>query len=510
MKSNFFPLSLRAPGCAPGAKIPRQGGVPSWVIDVAILTILAALIRTAVLLATVDTPGDGPVRALAAYSWSQAPHLVRHGIWLPGFLYLTGLVSYLFPVWIAVRLLNVVVGAVTIPVFFVAVAPVFGPATAFLGAAWLAVFPLHVELSASSLTQVSAAFEMLLGMVFLRMAAQPEGRGRWAYAALATSAFIMASMTRYEVWVFLPLFPGYYWLRTRHLVGSAAMAALLFAGPVAWTLSNHVYGGQAFLGVAAAIHDRSWAATPVGVSVTKAGEILVTRFASRLGWVIVIGLLLGLVRELRSLVARRLSPERILHLAVVLIFLAGAWAFTVMRGQTLGDPYLLFIFILAMPIALIPASGYLSHIGRGGLWVVIVVALIYSLASLWLKGGLETHWVTTAEPQRIIRFAEWVNQSPWRDQPVVFTRMDWQPTYLPYYFPRYAWKTIIISEWIDDGPLLEMTQSVRPSLLVTQPGDEAYVKRFVKVTGMAVEQYRLVHRDGDVEVYALVDAQPSK
>ena len=106
MKSNFFPLSLRAPGCAPGAKIPRQGGVPSWVIDVAILTILAALIRTAVLLATVDTPGDGPVRALAAYSWSQAPHLVRHGIWLPGFLYLTGLVSYLFPVWIAVRLLS--------------------------------------------------------------------------------------------------------------------------------------------------------------------------------------------------------------------------------------------------------------------------------------------------------------------------------------------------------------------------------------------------------------------
>jgi len=328
--------------------------------------------------------------------------------------------------------------------------------------------------------------------------------------ALATSAFIMASMTRYEMWALLPLFPWYYWLRTRDRVGPAVMAALLFAGPVAWTLSNYVYGGQAFLGVAAAIHDRSWAATPVGVSVSKAGEILITRFASRLGWVLVIGLLLGLVRELRSLVARRLSPERILYLAAVLIFLVGAWAFTVLRGQTLGDPYLLFIFILAMPIALIPASGYLSHIGRRGLWGIIAVALIYSLGSTWLKGGLETHWVTRAKPQRIIRFAEWVDQSPWRDQPVVFTRMEWEPTYFPYYFPSYAWKTIIISEWIDDGPLRELTQSAGPSLLVTQPGDEEYVKRFVKVTGMTVEHDRLVHREGDVEVYAFVDAQPKK
>src|SRR5262249_1856227 len=157
---------------------------------------------------------------------------------------------------------------------------------------WLAVFPLHVELSASSLTEVSAAFEMLIGMAFLQMAAQPGGRGRRAYTVLATSAVIMASMTRYEMWALLPLFPWYYWLRTRDRVGPAVMAALLAAGPVAWILSNHLYGGQAFLGVAAAIHDRSWAATPVGVSVSKAGEILVTRFVSRLGWVLVIGLLL--------------------------------------------------------------------------------------------------------------------------------------------------------------------------------------------------------------------------
>ena len=44
---------------------------------------------------------------------------------------------------------------------------------------------------------------------------------------------------------------------------------------------------------------------------------------------------------------------------------------------------------------------------------------------------------------------------------------------------------------------------MRPALLVTQRGDEAYVERFTKVTGRAVGPEGLVHGDRAVQVYEL-------
>ena len=143
------------------------------------------------------------------------------------------------------RLLNALVGTATVPVFFAAVAPVFGPSTAIIAAAWIAVFPLHVELSASSMTDVTTLCEVLMGLVFLRMAADPHRRGRPGHAAVALGSFVMASMTRYEVWLLLPLLPSYFWLRTRNWRAAAGMAAVLVVFPLAWIAGNSVYKGHA-------------------------------------------------------------------------------------------------------------------------------------------------------------------------------------------------------------------------------------------------------------------------
>jgi hypothetical protein len=103
----------------------------------------------------------------------------------------------------------------------------------------------------------------------------------------------------------------------------------------------------------------------------------------------------------------------------------------------------------------------------------------------------------------IIGFQEWIRNTPWRDQPLVFTRMDWEPTYLPYYFPPWSTRLMIVSDWTVDRFISDWTHSQRPALLITQRGDEAYVERFVRVTGIAVERERLVHRLGELEVYGL-------
>jgi hypothetical protein len=214
--------------------------------------------------------------------------------------------------------------------------------------------------------------------------------------------------------------------------------------------------------------------------------------------------------ELRSLVLRRLSPERVLYLSVLLMSLGSMAAFTVFRGEALFNRYLLFSFIFSMPMAVIPVAPYIENISRNKLCCVIVLALTYTLGSTLWTGRMDTIWVTTVRPQSIIRFTEWLNKSVWRNQPVIFTRMNWQPTYLAYYFPSYGTRNLIISEWLDDDWLKEWTQSAQPSLLVTQRGDEAYVERLFKLTGLAVEPKQPVYRDSDLEVCVLVDTHPNK
>jgi 4-amino-4-deoxy-L-arabinose transferase-like glycosyltransferase len=475
-------------------------------MEVVVLTALAAFLRGGMLLLTIDVPGDGPVKAWMAYNWAKAPHLVLHGLWPPGLVYVTGPVTYFLPNWVALRLFNAIVGTATVPVFFTVVARVFGPSTGLIAAAFIAVFPLHVELSATSLTEASTIFEILLGMTFLIMAAHPGAQRPAVLTGLAIVSLVLASMTRYEVWFLLPLFPCYYWLRTKEVMVSAAIATLLFAFPAAWTLGNYLYEGHALFGISTAMHDRGLGDTYQGVPLTTAMAMLVTRFTTGWGWVLTVLLGLGVAMECRSLVAGRLSPERILYLALVLVLLGGTGAFAVVRGETLPIRNFLFCFVFAIPVAIVPVLAFarLRPMNRIGLWVVIILTLIYTLGSASLTGPMKSGLLTKVKPHAMMRFEEWVSKSAWRDQSMIFTVMGWQPTYLPYYFPDLAWRMLIISEWVPDNALRSMTKVLRPALLVTQRGDEAYVERFVKVTGIAVDRGRLVHRDSDVEVYELV------
>ena len=444
-----------------------------------------------------------------AYNWAKAPYLVLHGVWPPGLLYVTGPVTYFLPNWVALRLFNAIIGTATVPLLFAVVARVFGPSTGLIAAAFIAVFPLHVELSASSLTEASTIFEILLGMAFLIMAAHPGAQRRAVLTGLAIVSLVLASMTRYEVWFLLPLFPCYYWLRTKNLVVSAAIATLLFIFPAAWIIGNYLYEGHALLGIGAAMHDRGLGDTYQGLPLTAAVKMLVTRFAMGWGWVLAVLLGLGMAMECWSLVAGRLTPERILYLALVLVLLVGTGAFTLVRGQTLPTRNFLFGFVFAIPMATVPVLSVarLRPVKRIVLWVVIILTLIYTLGSASLTGRMETVLLTRVKPQGMLRFEEWVSKSAWRNQSVVFTCMGGQPSYLPYYFSTFAWRMMIISEWTDDNALRSLTKVVRPALFVTQRGDEAYVERFVRVTGIAVDPGRLVHRDGEVEVYELVISQ---
>src|SRR5262249_58765501 len=62
---------------------------------------------------------------------------------------------------------------------------------------------------------------LALGLSFVFVSKGPAAHGELASFPTRRSSDLM---TRYEVWALLPLFPWYYWLRTRDRVGPAVMA----------------------------------------------------------------------------------------------------------------------------------------------------------------------------------------------------------------------------------------------------------------------------------------------
>jgi 4-amino-4-deoxy-L-arabinose transferase-like glycosyltransferase len=218
--------------------------------------ILAALfcaafaLRLAVVLFTSSVPGDGPGRASAGYIWARAPHFVTYGNWLPGYPYLVGLFSFIFedPL-LSSRILNLGLGTLTIPLFYLLLRKIYDPLTALISAALLTFFPLHIGMSGGSLSEVSFAFEVIAGTLLLIISSEKEvTRSRIFYLASALLFLCLAIMSRYEIWVLIPIFPLYYFLKTRRTLESCLILAVLFLFPFMWSLNTYIHVGDPFLG----------------------------------------------------------------------------------------------------------------------------------------------------------------------------------------------------------------------------------------------------------------------
>ena len=64
-------------------------------LSLTFITLAALSWRLYAFVRWMEGPGDGPRRAVMAYNWSQSPHFEWHGVWLPGFEYLTGAFSFM-------------------------------------------------------------------------------------------------------------------------------------------------------------------------------------------------------------------------------------------------------------------------------------------------------------------------------------------------------------------------------------------------------------------------------
>lgn len=196
--------------------------------DVAAIMGLAsvALIAGAITIyLTIDVQGDGPTRANWAYLWSRHPAIETYGYWLPGFTYFAGLcVMVIHHALLAPRLYNLGLGTITIAAFYSLVRKLYGSPAALLSTAALAVLPLRIGLSDSSLTETSFLFFVIAALLCTTIATEDEVV-RVIALVLSLIFFGLAEMTRYEIWPLIPLVVCYLYACSRRISLCAVAAA---------------------------------------------------------------------------------------------------------------------------------------------------------------------------------------------------------------------------------------------------------------------------------------------
>jgi hypothetical protein len=441
-----------------------------------VIFLVAATVRAVLLIIAVDVPGDGPVHAFEAYEWSQSPHWVSYGMWLPGIIYLGGVASILVPnPVIAVRLVNAVVGALTASVVFAYVRQVYGPRTAWLTGLAIALFPLHATLSASSLSEPGFVLWIVLAE-YLLVRASALATNVLIVRMLALGLVVLAEMTRYEAWVLAPIFGAFiFFCSDRSWRAAVVVSTVLVAFPVLWCVGNAAYVGDPFLGFTMA---RGSAIRSFGPGLFGIGDSVarVARAArDHLTLTLALAMAGGFLLEVRSLACRKSTPAQVLHLALMAGFWLFAVGFAVLRGPKLYNRYLVLGFVLSFPCI----GVVLEAVARGRMARWVQAMCLLTAASVVFTGGLSIappHWVTWKHPLAVIELTEWLSRADHRGQPILLTEMGWQSTYFLQYAPQLRWEIFALRE--EDTSIRTRLEALGSSfLLVTRAGDEGLVER---------------------------------
>lgn len=474
-------------------------------LAIVVLFVGALLVRLGLLLASVDVPGDGPSRALMAYEWSRAPVFVTHGGWLPGYLYITGLFHFVVddPL-VSTRILNLILGSLTIPLYYFLIRRVYGRPVALVASLLLAVFPLHIGLSVSSLAETSLLFATITGMLLLTGIG--PGQEGWVRLALCFLFLSWAQMTRYEAWWITPAFPLYYGLRTQRVKNGILALALFSLVPSAWMLGNYLHGGHPIPSLQAVRHAVTHSgATLVSarqLDVLEALNLLGSMTMGHLGGILTVAIVGGLLWQLVLITRSANKPEQVMYVAVVCLYWLGLVYLAMNIGANVWNRFLLFAFVMSLPLAFFPFVGpSMSH--RRSLAMIGCGILVVAGISTFPRQ--RPVWVTRQRPTDIMNLVTWLKHSPYRHDPMLVTDMAWRATYIPLYFPEVRMR--LVSAWVEDDQVYDFVRDQPPSLLITREGEAALQRRIESILGKPIAAHSLVHREGAIKVYLLA-AEP--
>lgn len=486
------------------------------------LSASALIVGFALLPLTADVPADGPYRAMLAYNWHRSPHLSVCGSWLPGPMYLNGLFFWIVsdPL-VSTRIFNIIAGGITIPVFFLLWERIFSPSVAALAAVALACLPLRIGLSASSMTEPAFLLALGSGTWFL-LAASDFNRPRATYLLLALTLLSLAALCRYEAWLLMPFFPTFYYLRTRRLAESLAVAGLLAAVPTAWMCGNLYCFGDALKGFRAATTEERYAET---VDLIGAARLLGSTLFQQAGALITSCIIVGgwwsLIAACRTTHRVRARPEHLLYGALLITTWLVLIKFAMARGPaSFQSRYVFLALVLALPLSVVPFVPLLRKRPAAG--VVIGLAFVATLAmsgraisTRWLPDI----WLVERQPGDFIddmtKVAHWLRTSGHSQDALLSTPINikygWATNYLPLLLPEASNRIRTMSYWLSDEDIRTFMHDYRPSLLIAGSGeiDQEETVRFERLAGRALRAEDIVFRSfGNTPVTIYRIAEP--
>lgn len=455
--------------------------------------VIAVALRSAVAVSTVDLPGDGPSRAALGYQWLAEPRLVRDGHWLPLGEVLVGLAHLLVPepLW-AARSLSLATGAASPALLALLAAGLWGRPAGLAAGLLLALLPMHAALSASSLIDVPSLCFLLAALLASRRLARAE-RPLGPLAGLALAG-ALATGTRYEAWLLLPIVPLHQLLA--HGRPSRAALALLALSPVPayWTLT--ALGGpagllEAFRYVSASAASVGGGSVPLLEALGIAGRKLLAVLGPATAALAPVGLAAGPAAAGRA--ARADAAAGSLLLLGWSALLAGL---AIGRGAALVDRYALDVAVFALPLATAAVREALRPGVRG---LALALALAGSTA-LATRSNPPELYLQRRIPGEVVELARFLDRERRPGEAILFTRAGWLPTYVPLLHRLGREDYRIVSWYLDEPALRAFLARRRPALLVSHDGDAAFVER---VRAAGAEPGEALARFGRLELRRL-------
>lgn len=483
--------------------------------DIAIvfgLLICALVVRLIVVIFWIDVPGDAPGMAINAWKWWNSPYMKTHGTHLPGIVYLGGLFHiFIHDPWISTRVFNMIIGSLTVPIFYLLISRIFSTLVGLLSALVLIFFPIHLASSGSSLKEASFLLEIITGMLFLIIASEKQKKEN-IYISLSLLCFCLAEATRYEGWLLIPIIPLYYWLKTKKILKSIVIFWVLLIFPTFWVLGNYFHFGNA---------DKVFSGATDELQLERGGakdvnwkdfiKFLIKRSVSFLGPILAIATIIGLTVSTIQVIKRKVTIDKLFYFSIFTIQWLFIFKFFFSRGGAIWNRYLVLNYVLTLPFAVLPLTYLKNHRKK------LVIVMLITIISLFIFIPLKSYYIrshplppleiTRKYPTEIKDLAFWLKQSSYRNSFIIVTEMTKngrKQRYLSLYFPEVSYRRLTIwdqEEIVTNSRMKKFIEKNKPSLLITSKNDNRLKTRVENHLSNKLSQDRLVYQKEYLEVY---------
>lgn len=322
------------------------------------------------------------------------------------------------------------------------------------------------------------------------------------FTALSLLFLTLADMTRYEGWLFIPLWSAFLYWKTRDRSTSVVFLAALLLFPVFWTTGNYLTSGDPLIGFHAAKTGAENTGT-VYASLTAAVKIIFSRVEFQLSTPVLSLIVLGSMLSIYHREVRNNSYHR-LYLSIFLLYWFFMLYFAMLRGDSLWSRYLLFGAVISLPLAFLPFNK-LKFSPAINLAVLCIFAFlvfqpVYQEMS---ETPYSSIFVTRIKPAEIEQVAFWLKESDYKSDYLLMTPMGWRSTYLPLYFPEMSGKYLTVTYWRDDAIISSFIEAYHPTLLISCDCDRGYIERVEKSINHNLTREDILYNYKDVKVFQI-------